>query len=599
MTGTPYHGAAHAMPFGALLDGKNTRFRIFAPAVEHMEIELIGLDETLVMDTDGSGWHELITPAASTGSLYLYRLPDGTRVPDPASRFQPKDVHGPSEVVDASSYVWNDAAWRGRPWTEAILYELHFGTFTPEGTFAAAMDRLPYLVELGITAIELMCVADFAGNRNWGYDGVLLYAPDSAYGRPEDMKAFIDRAHALGIMIILDVVYNHFGPEGDFIAHYFPEICSNSHQTPWGHALNFDGPHSDVVREFIFHNALYWIEEFHVDGLRLDASHTMIDESEPNILDELRDRVSALDCVRPIHLILENEQNIACRLGRNAAGEPTGYTAQWNHDVTHLLGAVYSDLCTEDKLEETQRLTTALAEGFNIAAHESGAHHDCELPPTAFISFIQTHDLVGNRVFGDRVSAVAKVDPLRAISSIYLLLPQIPMLFMGEEWAASTPFPFFCDYHGQLADKVRAGRIDQLSHLDPAPTADELHRAPDPQAESTLRSAQLLWDELSEPDHAAWLDWYKRLLAVRKGVILPLLSGLQARCADAHVVAPGAFTVQWQLRDDIRLSLAANLCKTAREDLPAAPGRVVWTTGSASDDGHFGPWSVRWCVEDR
>lgn len=598
MSDSGEQGSGHSMPFGATVERDHVSFRLFAPASASVGLRLIGLSEPIPMQADGSGWHELSTSAASAGSEYRYLLEDGTSVPDPASRYQPRDVHGPSQVMNPNEYVWSDGEWRGRPWSEAVLYELHIGTFTSKGTFAAAAEHLSHLVELGVTAVELMCVSDFAGNRNWGYDGVLLYAPDSAYGPPDAMKSFIDRAHELGLMVILDVVYNHFGPEGDFIPRYFPEICSDRHKTPWGTSLNFDGPNSVVVREFVIHNALYWIEEFHIDGLRLDASHAMIDEGSPHILDELRERVEAFPRNRPVYLILENEQNIACRLGRDESGRMLGYAAQWNHDMTHLLGAAYSDVCAAEDTSETEKLTLALGEGFTIAAHEQGRPEDCALPPTAFIAFLQTHDLVGNRIFGDRVWATAGRDVLNALSSIHVLLPQIPMLFMGEEWGASTPFPFFCDYHGSLADDVRRGRLKQLKGQDPAPSEEDLKRSPDPQAESTFRSAQLRWDEIAQSTHAANLDWYKRLLQARREYVIPLLEGLSTQCDRRKVIAPGAFSIVWRLHRGAVLSVAANLCKDSRDGFPPAAGRVFWVTGTCTDDS-FGPWSVRWAVERR
>jgi malto-oligosyltrehalose trehalohydrolase len=594
----PEVSAERRFTFGAVREGEQICFRLFAPSSPRVHLSLIGLSEPLLMEADGSGWHELLTPAASPGSLYQYLLDDGNSVPDPASRYQPKDVHGPSQVTDPGSFHWNDGAWRGRPWNETILYELHVGTFTHEGTFAAARERLAHLAVLGITAIELMCVSDFAGNRNWGYDGVLLYAPDSAYGAPDEMKAFIDSAHALGIMVVLDVVYNHFGPEGNFIAHYFPGICSDRHDTPWGKSLNFDGANSGVVRELVIQNALYWVEEFHADGIRLDASHAMVDESPRHVLDELRDRVLAAAGDRHVHLILENEQNIACRLRRNSAGEPLGYSAQWNHDGTHLLGAAYSDLGARTDNAETNKLCIALGEGFNIALRERGATEDCTLPPTAFVAFLQTHDLIGNRIFGDRLSSHASEEVLRALSSVYLLLPQIPMLFMGEEWGASSPFPFFCDYHGELADQVREGRVNQLKGQNPAPSEAELRRAPDPQAESTFRSAQLQWDELSQPEHSRLFEWYRRLIETRRRHVVPLLTGLSGRSSECRVIAPGALTITWSLAGGVRLTLCANLCGTPRDGMPVPEGENIWQTGESDGNGQLGAWAVSWSLAD-
>jgi malto-oligosyltrehalose trehalohydrolase len=589
-----------ARQFGPmLLREGGIRFQIYAPAVDSVQLALEGEAQLPAMPSSGDGWFSLDTDRAGAGSRYRFRLPDGTEVPDPGSRYQPEDVHGPSEVIDPDAYAWQDAGWLGLPWHEAILYELHVGTFTAEGTFRSALSRLDHVAELGVTAIELMCLADFAGNRNWGYDGVLLYAPDSAYGRPDEVKAFIDAAHARGIMVILDVVYNHLGPEGNYLPHYFPQMLTERHTTPWGQAFNFDGEDSAAVRELVIQNAIYWVREFHVDGLRLDASHAMIDDSPRHVLDELRERVVAAAGGRTVHLILENEQNISERLKRSPQGEALGYTAQWNHDITHLLAAVLSDICAGEDTAETEKLGKALAQGFVIAAQEEGKADPCsQVPPTAFLAFIQTHDLVGNRIFGDRLAGLTSQEAVRAIAAIYLLLPQIPMLFMGEEWAASTPFPYFSDYHGELAEAVRKGRCEELSKLDPAPSAEELGRAPDPQAESTLRSAQLRWNEVAEGIHADWLAWYKRVLAVRRESVIPMLGGLAESCGRYEVIGPGALTAQWTLAGGAELRLAANLCKTGRGGFPAWEGRLLWMEGEQAERW-LGPWSVCWSAAVR
>ncbi|GAC1357889.1 MAG: malto-oligosyltrehalose trehalohydrolase [Acidobacteriaceae bacterium] len=567
-----------------------------------MRLELEGSSAPILMERDFEGWHETITTAAHAGSLYRFLLPDGTGVPDPASRFQPKDVHGPSEVIDPSSFVWHDSDWSGLPWAEAVLYELHVGAFTEEGTFLSAMGRLDHLAALGVTAIELMCLADFAGTRNWGYDGVLLYAPDSAYGRPEDLKAFVDAAHERGLMVLLDVVYNHFGPEGNYMSLTFPQICTDRHCTPWGQGLNFDGEYSEQVRELIVHNALYWMEEFHVDGLRLDAAHAMIDTGPRHILEELSDRVRAQAGDRPFHLILENEQNIARRLVRDSRGETEEYTAQWNHDITHLLGAAMAGGCEVREgagVEETEKLGKALAEGFVIAAQMNGeAGKNPAVPPTAFVAFLQTHDLIGNRIFGERIYSLAAPQAVRAAASIYQLSPQTPMMFMGDEFGASTPFPYFCDFHGELAEAVRNGRCEQLSAQDPKPSPEEMRRAPNPQADETFRSAKLQWAEATEGIHAEWLAWYKRLLRVRQTSVVPLLHALRESCGVSRVIGPGALTIEWTLARGARLRLAANLCDRPTSGFAAdEPGQVFWLEGSRDGDT-LGAWTVEWRLED-
>ena len=590
------------MPFGAEVwtDGR-VRFRIFAPDAVSVQLALGDEGELLPMPAQGDGWYELVSSSAGAGSRYRFQLPDGSQVPDPASRYQPEDVHGPSEVVDPTAFAWHDGAWKGRPWNEAVLYELHVGTFTPEGTFRSALTKLDHLAELGITAIELMSIADFAGNRNWGYDDVLLYAPDSAYGRPEDVKTFVEAAHGRGMMVILDVVYNHFGPEGNYITRYFHQVCSEKHSTPWGQALNFDGARCEQVRALILHNALYWIEEFHMDGLRLDASHRLVDDSTKHVLEELRERVYGLAGDRHVHLILEDEYNIARRLVREKDGEPADYTAQWNHDITHLLGGAMSTSCMAqegDPLGETERLGKALAGGFVIAAEMNGTAASApKVPPTAFVAFIQTHDLVGNRIFGDRIHASAPMAAVRAIAAIYLLSPQIPMLFMGEEWAASTPFPFFSDYHGELAEAVRKGRCEQLEKSEPKPSREELERAPNPQGEETFRSAQLKWDELTEAEHAGGSRWYQGVLRVRREAVVQLLAGLRETCSSYEVIAPGGLKVRWTLAGGAELSVAANLCGEPRGGFGEAAGRLIWLEGTDDGRGQLGSWSVRWDVK--
>ncbi len=579
------------------------RFRLFAPAARSVQLALVGRDPE-PMQADGHGWHELLVPDAGPDTLYRYVLPDGTAVPDPASRFQPEDVAGPSQVIDPTAFTWHDLAWRGRPWSEAVLYELHVGTFTPHGTLRAAIERLDHLQSLGVTAIELMTLADFAGLRNWGYDMVLLYAPDSAYGHPEDLKAFVEAAHARGIMVLLDVVYNHFGPEGNYLPRYFPQIASSEHKTAWGAALNFDGECSWEVRELVIQNALYWIHEYNMDGLRLDATHAMIDHGPRHILDELASRVQESAAGRHIHLILENENNIARRLTRSREGMCDCYSAQWNHDIDHLLGAGFmgtqDDRKTDDK-GETDRLGKALSEGFVIAAQENHEEYEagCHVPPNAFVSFLQSHDLVGNRIFGERVTSLLAPEVVRALVAVALPLPQTPMLFMGEEWAASSPFPYFCDFHGDLSKAVQKGRCEQISKL-PGVSAEDLKNAPDPQAESTFRSAQLHWEELAEPEHAAWLELYTRLLRLRRERITPLLKNLSGRCGSYRVLGPGALQIDWTLAGNSRLQLQANLWHEPAQGFPAPQGEILWIEGTVPAGAEqLGPWTVRWSLSAR
>jgi malto-oligosyltrehalose trehalohydrolase len=552
------------------------------------------------------GWHELVTDRAGTGTRYQFRLPNGLWVPDPASRFQPEDVHGASEVIDPRAYAWRDQGWAGRRWEEAVIYELHIGAFTPEGTFLAAIRKLDYLVDLGVTAIEIMPVGDFPGRRNWGYDGVLLYSPDSTYGRPEELKALIDAAHERELMIFLDVVYNHFGPDGNYLASYAPCFFTERHKTPWGAAINYDGQKKAAVREFMIENALYWIEEYCFDGLRLDAVHAIIDDSPTHILTELAERVRTRVTERQVHLILENDENEARRLVRDANGAPRYYTAQWNDDVHHALHAAAT---AEDSgyyveyLGDTQKLARALAEGFafqgEVMAYRGRKRGEpsAELPPSAFIAFIQNHDQIGNRAFGERIRAIASEESVRAIAAVYLLAPQVPMLFMGEEWGSTQPFSFFCDFKDDLAKAVRKGRREEFKKFPEFHEEESRNQIPDPSDENTFFSAKLRWNDLDSAEGAGWRDWYSRMLAVRRERIIPLLANIPGHAGRYHILGEGAVVVRWKLNEQGELALAANLSDKTLAGFPGCSGNVIWQEGPAAEGDSFAAWSVRWSLE--
>jgi malto-oligosyltrehalose trehalohydrolase len=585
-----------------LLPGGGVQFRLWAPA--HSQILLVVDERSLPMQTAAGGWHSLDVPGAKHGTRYYFQLPDGTKVPDPASHFQPEDVHGPSEIIDPAVHRWDDEKWAGRPWNEAILYELHVGAFTNEGTFRAVIDHLDHLVKLGVTALQIMPIADFPGGRNWGYDGVLPYAPDSSYGRPEDFRALIEAAHKRRLMVLLDVVYNHFGPDGNFLPTYAPHFFTDRHQTPWGAAINYDGEHSKVVREFVIENALYWIREFNLDGLRFDAVHAIMDDSPAHLLNELAERVRGL-VNRPVHLILENEENQASRLTRGADDLPQTYTAQWNDDVHHVLHVAATG---EDKgyyaeyLGETEMLGRALAEGFAFQGQMmdfSGRRRgepSPGLPPVAFVAFIQNHDQVGNRAFGDRIAAIAPPAATRAISAIYLLLPQVPMLFMGEEWAASEPFPFFCDFAGELAAAVREGRRNEFAKFPEFQDEKMRERIPDPQAPETFAAAKLGWDDITKGTHAETFAWYQRILAVRKDKVIPLIPRIGGFAGKLAVIGENSVYVTWRLSDRAEVFvLEANLSERSVAGFPTATGSAIWTEGKVAGT-ELSPWTVRWSI---
>jgi malto-oligosyltrehalose trehalohydrolase len=586
-----------------VLDDGRVRFRLWAPACESVSLELHGIRNLVALERLEDGWHEIVTELAQAHSRYRYVLPDGSRVPDPASRFQPQDVHGMSEVIDASEYAWKTSGWRGRRWSEIVVYELHVGTFTPEGTFLGAIAKLDHLVQLGVTAIEIMPVADFPGRWNWGYDGVLLYAPDSSYGRPEDFKALVDAAHARGLCALLDVVYNHFGPDGNYLNSYAPDFFTDRHKTPWGAAINYDGASSGPVRDFVIENALYWLDDFRLDGLRLDAVHAIIDDSKKDLLAALAERVRSTFSDRHVHLVLENEHNSAARLVRDDSGEPIWYTAQWNDDVHHVLHTAATGERSgyyEEYVGDTDMLGRALAEGFAFQGQtmkfsgKSRGEPSATLPPLAFVAFIQNHDQVGNRAFGERIGALASPEAVRAIAAVYLLLPQAPMLFMGEEWNASQPFPFFCDFSGDLAKAVREGRRAEFAKFPEFQDPEKRETIPDPVAEQTFISAKLNWDDLARDEHAQRHAWYRRILDVRAAQIVPRVESIP-RGGHYSVLGPGAVTVRWECAD-AALVLDANLSAGTVAAPAGERSETIWSEGPA--DGHeLGPWSVRWSIE--
>jgi len=595
----------HDMPFGTRITPDGVQFRLWAPGCERVGLCIAGVphEPVLSMTACGDGWFELSVPDAGVGTRYRFEVGDGLRVPDPVSRSNPDDVHGASEVVDPAAFDWHDDAWRGRPWEEAVVYELHVGTFSPEGTFAGVIGRLDYLVELGVTAIELMPVADFPGTRNWGYDGALLFAPDSRYGRPEDLKALVQAAHAKGLMVLLDVVYNHFGPEGNYLHVYAKKFFTERHHTLWGAAINFDGADSRTVREFFIHNALYWLSEYHFDGLRLDAVHAIIDDSAPHILTELAARVhAAVGLGRRVHLILENDANEARHLG---AGR---YAAQWNDDIhhaLHVLAAGETDGYYADYADAPARhLGRCLTEGFAYQGEASAYRDRCargepsaQLPPQAFVSFLQNHDQVGNRAFGERIGQLAPAAAVRAAAAIYLLAPAVPMLFMGEEFAATTPFQFFCDFGGELRTAVTEGRRREFRKF--ARFADAATQAaiPDPNQEETFAASKLDWASLGDPERTDWLAYYRELLRLRRQVIVPRLRGMGGHAGTFETFAAAGLRASWHLGDGSTLRLLANLSGAA-VGAAALAGETVFALSGDAGQGVLAPWSVLWTLEE-
>ena len=558
------------MPFGAAtLVGGHTRFHIWAPSAQEVALVFSPHAHRVPMQAAGDGWWERVE-AAPAGTRYRFRIDGGQEVPDPASRYNPDDVHGPSEVVDPGAFEWDDGGWRGRPWEEAVLYELHVGTFSSQGTFAGVEARLDYLLELGVTALELMPVADFPGRRGWGYDGVLPFAPDAAYGRPEELKRLVAAAHTRGLMVFLDVVYNHFGPEGNYLHAYAKPFFTERHHTPWGAAINFDDTGSRTVRDFFIHNALYWLDEFHADGLRLDAVHAIADDSTPDILVELAERVRAgPGAAREVHLVLENDRNQSRYLARTETRRARWYTAQWNddsHHAFHVLLTGESDGYYSDYAERPSwYLGRCLAEGYAQQGEPSGyrdrarGEPSAHLPPAAFVSFLQTHDQVGNRAFGERLVALANEAALRAATVAWLLAPSPPLLFMGEEFGAATPFLYFCDFAGKLAAAVTEGRRREFARFARFAGSATRTAIPDPNDPRTFGRSRLDWSCIGREPHARWLALYRELLALRREHIVPRLARMGGHAGRFEVLAGGAVAVFWRLGDGSGLELRLNL----------------------------------------
>ena len=580
------------MPFGAtVLAEGGVSFRLWAPSMTPVVLERepqcghteAPVEHPMLLGTDG--FHSVTVPEASAGDLYRFRMPDGLRAPDPASRYNPKDVHGASQVIDTGAYDWRDEAWRGRPWSEAVIYELHIGTFTPEGTFTAATARLAALAELGVTTIEVMPLADFPGLRNWGYDGVLQYAPDATYGTPNELKAFVDAAHGFGLMVLIDVVYNHFGPEGNYLHAYSPQFFNPAHQTPWGAAINYDGEASRTVRDFFVQNALYWVEEYHFDGLRMDAIHAIRDDSPQHIIREVTETLRAgPGRTRHIHVVLENELNEASFLERDDDGHPRDGTAQWNddlHHAAHVLTTGETDGYYGDYADvPVAQFGRALAEGFVYQGQpspyregETRGESSMHLPSAAFVSFLQTHDQVGNRAFGERIHALGDEVLLHAAYACVLLSPHAPMLFMGEEYAASTPFQYFCDFGPELAEAVSNGRREEFGRFATFSTDEARARIPDPNAESTFLASKLRWDEREIEPHARWLRFIGDLLAVRQRAVVPHLTGLRGAGTFSCDGDGGILRVVWQL--DGGLAAATTLYVLANFGRDSADGIVM------------------------
>ncbi len=509
------------------LGAEGTRFRVWAPGARRLELVLEPAGGApLAMTEAGGGWFERTQPAARPGTRYRFLVDGAGPFPDPASRFQPLGVHGPSEVVDPRAFRWTDQGWTGVPLERLVLYELHVGSFTPEGTFQAVAARLPALAELGVTAIELMPVADFPGQRNWGYDGVAPFAPARCYGHPDDLRALVNEAHRLGLAVHLDVVYNHLGPDGAYQGTFSRQYYSADHRTPWGAAINFDGPGSGAVRDYVIGNAVAWISEYHLDGLRLDATHAILDDSPRHILAALADTVhqAARAAGREALVIAEEAGNLA-HLVKPVAGGGFGLDAAWSDDFHHQLRrklAGDADGYFSDFTGSAGDIAATAQRGWFYTGQHAGyfggprGTDPSGIPPRRFVFFLQNHDQVGNRALGDRLHHVITPAAYRAASTLLLVLPQTPLLFMGQEWAASAPFLFFTDHHPELGAAVREGRREEFARFAAFRDPAARETIPDPQAPETFARSRLDWDERAREPHRSTLELYRRLLALRR-----------------------------------------------------------------------------------
>ena len=604
----------HHMPFGAEPVEGGVRFRLWAPDARDVTLLLEGQrNSEVTLEGNGDGWREARVAEAMAGTRYRFRIDGDLAVPDPASRFQPQDVHGPSEVIDPLAYEWKAAEWRGRPWEEAVIYEVHVGTFTPAGTFRAMCEKVPYLRDLGVTAIEIMPVADFPGTRDWGYDGVKLFAPDAAYGRPNDLKAFVDLAHANSLMVMMDVVYNHFGPEGNYLNAYAGRFFNPDRHTPWGAAINFDAEGSQVVRRFFVENALYWINEFAMDGLRFDAVHAIEDDSQPHILEEIAETVRArLPGDRYVHLVLENDKNEARYLSRTERGQPRHYVAQWNDDIHHAMHVIltgeergyYADYADEPLRHLARCLTEGFAYQDDPSAFRGGERRgeaSAHLPPAAFVAFVQNHDQIGNRALGDRLASLAPPEAVRAGLAVLLLSPLPPLLFQGEEWASVRPFLFFCDFGEDLSEAVREGRRREFASFPEFADQEGRTRIPDPTAVETFEQSKLDWSEKERSPHREILAETRHLLALRRDEIAPRLAGMGGHSGCVAWLDGCCMSIVWQLGDGSRLYLLANL---APEPARSAAGRgrpqgrlLFATHPELEGDVALPAWSVGWFLQ--
>ncbi|HWB01063.1 MAG TPA: malto-oligosyltrehalose trehalohydrolase [Pirellulales bacterium] len=497
------------------------KFEVWAPKAEKVVLQVAGQDHAL--HRGNYGWWDCDLPAVGGGVDYAYQLDGEGPLPDPRAPWQPYGVDGPSRTVDHGAFAWTDTLWQAKPLSAALIYELHIGTFTPEGTFDAAIGKLDHLVELGVTHVEVMPVAEFRGQRGWGYDGVDLYAPHHAYGGPDGLKRFVNACHERGLAAILDVVYNHLGPSGNYLSKFGPYF-TDRHHTPWGSSLNFEGPHSDEVRRFFVDNALMWLRDYHFDGLRLDAVHAIVDTSAVHIIEQIATEVDELKAHLGRHLVLIAESDLNDpRVVRPWELGGFGVDAQWSDDIHHALHTVltgehdgyYSDFGRIADLAAAMKRPYVYAGRHSQFRQRTHGRPAIGLQGSKFVAYLQNHDQLGNRALGDRIGHLSSAGLQKIGAALIHLSPFIPMLFQGEEWGATAPFQYFIDFHDdpELAKAVSNGRRKEFAAFGWKP-----EDVPDPQSIDTFRRSKLDWDELQRTAHREMLEWHKALVRLRRQV---------------------------------------------------------------------------------
>ncbi len=594
------------LPVGAEVQpGGGVHFRLWAPQRRRVDLVVVAAKgeppptTELRLDRDGDGYWVGLLDRVGAGTRYAYRLDGEDKLyPDPASRYQPEGPHGPSEVVDPGTFAWTDATWSGLTLAGQVVYELHIGTFTPEGSWAAAAARLPHLQELGITAIEVMPVAEFPGAFGWGYDGVELYAPYRGYGRPDDFRRFVDQAHRLGLGVVLDVVYNHFGPDGNYLSCFWPGYFSDK-STEWGQAIDYSAP---ATRELVAHNAAYWIDEYHLDGLRLDATQSIFDDPANHIVAELTRKARAAAGKRTIVVFAENEPQ---ETGLVRPPEVGGYglDSLWNDDFHHSARVAltgHTEAYYADYLGSPQELISAAKYGYLFQGQwyvwqkQRRGQSARGIPPRAFAAYLENHDQVANTCQGARLWRASAPGRFRAMTGLLLLGPWTPLLFQGQEWNASPPFLFFADHHEELAGLVQKGRVEFLAQFPSCATPEMRDNLAAPHARATFERCILDWSEPGQGAHAQMLALHRDLLALRRADPVIRTQATAGVTLDGAVLGPDAFLLRYLAVDEaddrlLLVNLGRDLpLRPASEPLLAPPAGARWKVAWSSEDPRYG-----------